>query len=297
MPKSTKSSTSASNQKNSRRINRNRPPRRRTSLANRRSEVGSSAAEEQSEADFCSICMEKIEVENIDTGNFLKLFCGHIFHKECIAQIVGRSVMGEILCPFCRTPLLPTEVVLLRNYVAISPEKYSQSPENAELNREAARRFQAEHFPIPAHLLGPRRLNDNRHARNLAAHSYLLTDMEQHAAEQAAHQPTIEEIAAQQAAQQRSAEQQAARQRSAEIYAGYAIRARQLREAREAETRRAGAQFQEEVRAGRRRNAQSNEHWRTPPLSRSAFSLFGGKRMTRKIYKCKTHGCKHHNHK
>jgi hypothetical protein len=220
--------------------------------------------------------MGEINSENIDAGNLLRLHCGHIFHKDCIAQLVARTFMGNIICPSCRTPLLPTEVDLIREYVAINPKKYTQSNENARLNAAAAANHLETHFP--SHFgqgpLGPRRQNRFGQARNLAAHSYLFDEGE-----------TM------------SAEQQAEQRRREEIYSGYAVQARELRRQREDAQRLAGARYREQIRAQRRRNAASNTNWKAAGCNTPGCVMSGGKRMTRKIYKCKTHGCKDHNHK
>lgn len=278
MPGSAKSTTIASNKKNSRRNGRNRPQSRRNMQESRRirnAAEESAPASAQSELDICAICMGEIEAENIAAGNLLRLHCGHIFHKECIAQLVARTLMGNIVCPSCRTPLLPTEVDLIREYIKINPTKYTQSNETARLNAAAAANHLETHFP--SHFgqgpLGPRRQND-RYARNLAAHSYLLDEGEAMSAEELAEQRHREEI-----------------------YAGYAIQARELRRQREDARRLAGARYREQIRSERRRNATSNANWKAAGCNTPGCVMSGGKRITRKIYKCKKHGCKDHNHK
>ena len=50
----------------------------------------------------CSICMERIDAESLDTTK-----CGHNFHKECLNTLKDTREVGTrfVDCPICRTKL------------------------------------------------------------------------------------------------------------------------------------------------------------------------------------------------
>ena len=50
----------------------------------------------------CSICMERIDAESLDTTK-----CGHNFHKECLNTLKDTREVGSkfVDCPICRTKL------------------------------------------------------------------------------------------------------------------------------------------------------------------------------------------------
>ena len=51
--------------------------------------------------DQCSICLEPLK------ENIIVLFCGHIFHSECIHHYESQTIYNQNnmnQCPFCRTP-------------------------------------------------------------------------------------------------------------------------------------------------------------------------------------------------
>ena len=50
----------------------------------------------------CSICLEKIEADNLDTTP-----CGHNYHKECLNTLKKNRPVGTktVPCPMCRKEL------------------------------------------------------------------------------------------------------------------------------------------------------------------------------------------------
>lgn len=77
----------------------------------------------------CSICLENVTFFHTLTKLREKLYCGHVFHKNCIQQV--KTSVGAAVCPNCRSPILDTnEQQLLR--VQYSEKKLNELLDNAD---------------------------------------------------------------------------------------------------------------------------------------------------------------------
>eukprot|EP00984_Skeletonema_dohrnii_P012522 scaffold5093_cov108-Skeletonema_dohrnii-CCMP3373.AAC.7 len=93
------------------------------------------------EEEVCSVCLDGFDRQDVESDNsngsiVKKTRCGHLFHVNCLCEVVKRArLAGASKCPMCREPLDENgQLILLSEEYLISDDR--EHIDNQEYNYE-----------------------------------------------------------------------------------------------------------------------------------------------------------------
>jgi len=86
----------------------------------------------------CPICLNDFTSSSKDPGVVpCLLYCGHTFHRQCIAAMKILSTRIEIVCPICRQPTPGTAQILKPNFALLEVLEFLETEKKSSLSNSS----------------------------------------------------------------------------------------------------------------------------------------------------------------